>query len=227
MALALERTYEYESFGYEANVQIPEVDRFELDLGSSFIIIAASNATPIRIQTATAHGKATGDLVTIIGVMGNTAANGTYIITVFDTDEFDLNNTVGNGAFVQPEFTADAGTDTITSVDHGLPNDRAVRLFTTGALPGGLAVGTTYYVVSAAADTFQLSATLGGSAIDITDTGTGTHTFAGGALQQILASMPNSIVGIMRITSEFLPWNICSTPGVVPTVGGGPYMYVY
>lgn len=214
MALATERAYEYESFGYEANVQIPEADRFDLDIGSSFVIIGATNASPIRIQTATAHGKATGDVVTIAGVMGNTAANGTHVVTVIDADEMDLLNSWGNGAFSQPSFTADDTTDTITSAGHGLSDDRAVRLFTDGVLPGGLSVGTTYYVINATADTFQLSATLGGSAIDITDTGTGAHSFAGGTLQELLATLPASIVGIIRLTNEFLPWNVCSTPGL-------------
>ena len=44
--------------------------------------IAATNETPIKIRTAAAHGLATGDRVTIAGVPGNTAANGTFTVTV-------------------------------------------------------------------------------------------------------------------------------------------------
>jgi hypothetical protein len=228
MALALEVAYEYESFGYEANVQIPEADRFNLDVGSAFVIIAASNASPIRIQTATAHGKTSGDVVTITGVMGNSAANGTHVVIVIDADELDLFNSAGNGAFSRPSFTADDTTDTITSAGHGLSDDRAVRLFTAGTLPGGLSLATTYYVVNSTLNTFQLSATLGGSAIDITGTGTGAHSFAGGSLQAVLATLPASIVGIIRLTNEFLPWNVCSTPTPNPiSPQTGPYMYVY
>lgn len=59
---------------------------------------------------------------------------------------------------------------------HGLPNGSSLTLSTTGALPTGLTTGTTYYVVGAAANTFNLAATLGGSAITTTGSQSGTHT---------------------------------------------------
>ena len=46
---------------------------------------------------------------------------------------------------------------------------------TGGALPAPLDANGNYYVISSTADTFQLAQTAGGSAIDLTDTGTGTH----------------------------------------------------
>src|SRR5574344_708818 len=61
-------------------------------------ITAASNATPIVI-TATAHGFNTGDKVYITGVGGNTAANGTWVVTRLTADTFSLNGSVGNGAY--------------------------------------------------------------------------------------------------------------------------------
>lgn len=59
---------------------------------------------------------------------------------------------------------------------HGLPNGSTLKLSTTGALPTGLTAGTTYYVVNAATNTFNLAATLGGSAITTTGSQSGTHT---------------------------------------------------
>lgn len=47
---------------------------------------------------------------------------------------------------------------------------------TTGALPTGLVANTRYYVVNATANTFQLSATINGAAINTTGTQSGTHT---------------------------------------------------
>lgn len=60
--------------------------------------------------------------------------------------------------------------DTITIASHGLENGCKVRLvrFANGALPAPLSEGTTYYVVEAAVDTFKLSTTDGGTAINIT-----------------------------------------------------------
>lgn len=47
---------------------------------------------------------------------------------------------------------------------------------TTGALPTGLVANTRYYVVNATANTFQLSTTINGTAINTTGTQSGTHT---------------------------------------------------
>ena len=73
-------------------------------------------------------------------------------------------------------FTA-AVTDVITSTAHGLNNGDTVFVSSTTTLPAGLSVNTTYFVISSAANTFSLSANNGGSAVNITDTGTGTHTW--------------------------------------------------
>ncbi len=62
-------------------------------------ITAASNASPIRV-TAAGHGLTTGDNLTIQFVTGNTAANGTWLVTVFDLDNFDLDGSIGDGAYV-------------------------------------------------------------------------------------------------------------------------------
>ena len=59
----------------------------------------ASNESPIAI-TAAAHGLANGDLVTISGVTGNTAANGLFRVTVVDGNTITLDGSTGNGAYV-------------------------------------------------------------------------------------------------------------------------------
>ena len=86
------------------------------------------------------------------------------------------------------DFTA-ATTDICTSAAHGLKNGDPVVLTTTTTLPAGLATSTVYYVIEATTNTFKLSLTecptyttgVAGSPpvpiVDITDTGTGTHTF--------------------------------------------------
>ena len=81
------------------------------------------------------------------------------------------------GLGTEVNFTADAGTDTFTSAGHGLSDNDIVVLTTTGTLPTGLATLTRYYVISSTTNTFQLSATHGGSAVDISSTGSGTHSF--------------------------------------------------
>lgn len=69
----------------------------------SFSVLSATNATPIVVG-ATAHNLQPGFLVTIAGVLGNTAANGTFLVRSVNVNDFtienlDHSNTVGNGAY--------------------------------------------------------------------------------------------------------------------------------
>ena len=66
--------------------------------GPSANIAAATNAAPI-VVTAANHGFVTGNQITISGVLGNTAANGSWAVTVTDANTFSLNTSVGNGAY--------------------------------------------------------------------------------------------------------------------------------
>jgi len=61
---------------------------------------------------------------------------------------------------------------------HGLIAGNAVVFSTTGALPTGITAGTIYYVISAglATNSFEISATIGGSAVNTSGTQSGTHT---------------------------------------------------
>jgi len=62
-------------------------------------VTGATNANPIVI-TATGHGRATGEKVTIAGVLGNTAANVTLApIVVINANSFSLPGVAGNGAY--------------------------------------------------------------------------------------------------------------------------------
>lgn len=68
----------------------------------------------------------------------------------------------------------DTGADTITLTTHPfIDGDPVYYEEGTGAI-GGLTDGTVYYVIYTDANTIQLEATVGGGAIDLTSTGTGT-----------------------------------------------------
>ena len=73
-------------------------------------------------------------------------------------------------------FTVDSATDIVTLSSHGKVNGDILHVASTTSLPGGLSANTVYYVRDAAASTFRLAASSGGSAIDITSTGSGTHS---------------------------------------------------
>lgn len=77
-------------------------------------------------------------------------------------------------------FTADAGTDVITHSNINLFPYTRVQVSTTTTLPAGLAAATDYYVIKVTDTTAKLATSyanaVAGTAINITDAGTGTHT---------------------------------------------------
>ncbi len=62
------------------------------------VITAAANASSLIITSA-AHGLKTGEEVRISGVLGNSAANGVFKVSVLSADTFRLNGAAGNGVY--------------------------------------------------------------------------------------------------------------------------------
>jgi hypothetical protein len=69
-----------------------------------------------------------------------------------------------------------ASPGVVTWTAHGFSNGQAVVFTTTGALPTGIVANQVYYVVNQATNTFQLSATYNGAAINTSGSQSGTHT---------------------------------------------------
>lgn len=67
-------------------------------------------------------------------------------------------------------ITADAGTDAITISGHGFQNNQVVTVTSSGSVFAGLTAGSQYWVVNVSGSTLKLSATRGGSPVDITGT---------------------------------------------------------
>lgn len=74
-------------------------------------------------------------------------------------------------------YTVNVTTNYVTLIDsrYRFPDGQDVYVATDGTLPGGLSDGVPYYVINASGNTFQLSTTPGGAAIDITSSGTGAQ----------------------------------------------------
>lgn len=110
-----------------------------------------------------------------------------------------------SGSFTFVDADVNTGSETITEVAHGMQNGDPVILSNSGGtLPAGLTAGTTYYVVNKADDTFQLSLTYGGSAVDITSAaGGGTHTATwGGSASQKIRDTALSLVRVINRASD-------------------------
>lgn len=78
------------------------------------------------------------------------------------------------------EFTVVAATNilTYTNTAGSLVNGQRIQVSSTGTLPDPLVTSTYYYVINHSAGTCKLALTRGGAEIDITDTGTGTHSLS-------------------------------------------------
>lgn len=75
------------------------VQKFSTTGSGATVVSNATNASPIVITTTATHGYVTGQSVSIADVLGNTAANGNFIITVLSGTTFSLNGSTGNGAY--------------------------------------------------------------------------------------------------------------------------------
>lgn len=103
------------------------------------------------------------------------------VTSVTTTTAQSVTNTLGQS----DTFTADASTDVITftstaSNPSNLLTGTRMRLTTTTTLPAGLATATDYYYIRVSDSTGKLATSyanaIAGTAINITDAGTGTHT---------------------------------------------------
>jgi 2-hydroxychromene-2-carboxylate isomerase len=62
-------------------------------------ITNATNASPIVVTTSSAHGLANGDAVCVLGVNGNTAANGAWYVANKTGTTLELQGSAGNSAY--------------------------------------------------------------------------------------------------------------------------------
>ena len=105
-------------------------------------VTGATNATPIVVTTSAAHGMIPGNRVEITGVGGNTAANGTFVVTaVGSTTTFSLGDTTdgtsvaGNGAYTSGGTVTPQSINVFVSKDGGAPTTGAGTLSHIGRGP--------------------------------------------------------------------------------------------
>jgi hypothetical protein len=139
-------------------------------------IITAGNVGPDtkHVINASAYSAAATTMPSILMLVD---LLGFYrVTTTTTTGAQTLTNTLS--AF--STFTANAGTDVCTHTNNNLFPYTRVQLTTTTTLPAGLATATDYFVIKVSDLTCKLATSyanaVAGTAIDITDAGTGTHT---------------------------------------------------
>lgn len=142
------------------------------------------NVQPTYYKSLAAASAVTSAATTVPGWLVLVDVVGFYRKTPITATTADATtNTLGYG----DTFSADAGTDIITMTSTtNFPSNilvgTRVRLTTTTTLPAGLALATDYYVIKVTDSTFKLATSyanaVAGTAINITDAGTGIHTMS-------------------------------------------------
>ena len=156
---------------------------------NSKLSLSLPNIAETAIVSATAAtGTINYDVLTQSVLYYTTAATGDWTLNVRGNSLNTLNSLLGVGqsltlAFLVTNQTANAQTATITiatpavfTVTTAPANGTPVSFSTTGALPTGLTSGTIYYVINSSGTTFNVAATVGGSAIATSGTQSGTQT---------------------------------------------------
>jgi hypothetical protein len=172
----------------EANTKITHVAVWQLTDPGTGVNATGSEATggsPAYARQAVTWGAAAGEIKQNTNAITIDLPAGTYgFLCWFNASTGNTNNYRGyapiNGT-VRGFFSVDTTltNDQFLSPGHGLTNGDRVMLFNAfgTALPTGVSEGTVYFVVNVATDTFKVSTTSGGAAVDLTAVGGGEGYF--------------------------------------------------
>lgn len=166
-------------------------DALNVSSNSKLAVSLPNIAETATVSATAATGTINYDVLTQSVLYYTTAATGDWTLNIRGNSLTTLNSLMGIGqsltlAFLVQNLTLASQTVTITIASPAvittagtLPsNGTPVSFLTTGALPTGLSVGTTYYVINASGTTFNVSTTVGGSAVNTSGTQSGTQTAA-------------------------------------------------
>jgi hypothetical protein len=170
---------------------------------------------------------------------GGSAATGFYEVLDADTatDEVTIDL-----PYIDSTVTISiAAPGVVTWANHGLSVNDTIRFTTTGALPTGLAINTTYFVKEVlSANTFTVSSTAGGTAITTSGTQSGTQTalvwygvpvvaVANTVVTLSSVTIPGWSMGVgggMEIDALYSLTNSATAKNIGMTYGGGVLMAV-
>jgi hypothetical protein len=138
----------------------------------------ANNSGDVKLVSAGVHSLTNAVAVgasLYVTWTGGTATTGFYEVLDADTDTEEVTIDL---AYVASTVTITiAAPGVVTWTAHGRSVNDTIRFTTTGALPTGLAINTTYYVKTVlSVNTFTVSTSAGGAAVTTSGTQSGTQT---------------------------------------------------
>lgn len=222
-------TNRYKIFGTSGAFTAEIIDILKLE-----VLPSSGSALALTPETLDSFGNVMGNASGQISQTGNGSFDDIYVNAPSGTPSHYIK--YGNFIYLRPKpnytialglkayfnrpaslFSFVAATVTIaspgvfTATAHGLSDTDTLILNTDGALPTGLSVDTQYYVVNKADNTFQLSATSGGSAINTTGSQSGNHAFLNTNKSPGINSMHHPIL-VRKASADFMGFN--NTGGV-------------
>lgn len=142
-------------------------------------VVGASSTAVVSEQTRITAGGSKSIRVDV--AVGKVVSSTAVSAKLQDKSGFNLWNDVKSVTITASTDVAissiDAGTDELTSAGHGFTDGQAVAVTATD-LPSGLFDSKVYYVRDAATNTFKLSESSDGPAVDIVDAGSSVSVTA-------------------------------------------------
>lgn len=190
-------------------------------LTGNFTVQTATAVDVDATLTKTSHGLIVGDRV-ILSTTGSLPANllsstPYYVLAdSFTANSFKVGLTLTGATCT----ISNASPCVVTSTSHGFVAGDKIRFLTTGTLPASLAVGTIYYVLTdgLTPDTFKISLTSGGTAINTSTAGSGVHSF-NPAITIIQTGLVDCTISIPKSTGTCTISN--ATPAVITKTAHG------
>lgn len=170
----------------ESNTQITHIGIHTLvdpGTGTNASAGEATGGSPVYARIAVAWGAAASEQKANTGLLTFDVPAGTYgFFTYWNASSGNTGNFRGYAPFGGASAIKGFGTvdptltnDQLFAPAHGMADGDRVMLFNVfgGSLATGAAEGTIYFVVASATNTFKVSTTLGGAAVDLTGVGNG------------------------------------------------------
>jgi hypothetical protein len=197
-----DNSFSYEADSDDIDATITPIVGSDLDIPVS-IMQYAGVITPMNVSLTDtgdhvghpAHGLANDTPIEFSKILTTTGilVNKVYYVVNATTDTFQVAATVGGAAIHLTKNgagTLKQITNSLIAVAHGLSNGTPVTLPSIGTATG-IVVDTTYYVVNATTNKFQLAATSGGDPLTITAGGSGTVKLVGNIVVSTAHGMLN------------------------------------
>jgi len=185
-------------------------------MSKNAILEVFGNLKTAVAQTITVTGNWGADTAVSKASCGTTAESA--VVTQSNTASLAVGMLVlGTGISTSRAVSFQDTGDTVTLNAHGLVNGNIVS-FPSITTTTGIVISKPYYVVGATTNTFQVSLTLGGSAIALATDGSGTVAY-GSYIQSIITNTsftldkPASVTGTVTLTARILDTSIATLKG--------------